>query len=64
MQQCRGRLGHVRASSPFSLIVWRLKKLVGEGDFKILLVGFAQLLYLILDVGVCVGASHAHPPLP
>lgn len=23
------------------------------GDFKILLVGFAQLLYLILDVGVC-----------
>lgn len=41
-----------------------------DGDFKILLVGFAQLLYLILDVGVselatptrrCVNLSSSSP---
>lgn len=53
MQQCRGRLGHVHASSLFSLHCLEAEEAGWEGDFKILLVGFAQLLYLILDVGVC-----------
>lgn len=52
MQQCRGRLGHVHASSLFSLYCLEAEEAGREGDF-ILLVGFAQLLYLILDVGVC-----------
>lgn len=51
MQQWRGRLAHVHASSLFSLHCFEAAK-AGWG-FEIFLVGFAQLLCLILDMGVC-----------